>query len=86
MNSLFCTKLKIPHFSLAGERGSVHLRLHHPVLDPAAAGVRGLRRRQADEQPKTQDEADQGGAQQQQRARTQEAGKKSLLVNILEMT
>ena len=53
--------------------------MHHPVLDPAAAGVRGLRRRQADEQPQAQDEADQGGAQQQPRTR-QEAGKHRLAI------
>ena len=57
----------------AGERGRLHLRVHHTVLHPAAAGVRGLRRRQADEQPQEEDEADSGGAQQQQRPR-QEAG------------
>ena len=58
---------------LPGERGCVHLRVHHPVLDPAAAGVRGLRRGQADEQQEEEDEADQGGAQQQHGPRT-EAG------------
>ena len=66
-------RLSCTFFTLAGKRGRVHLRVHHPVLHPAAADVRRLRRGQADEQPAEEDEADPGGAQQQQRPR-QEAG------------
>ena len=72
------------HFVLLpGKRGCVHLRVHHPVLHPAAADVRRLRRGQADEQPAEEDEADPGGAQQQQRPQRQEAGKKQLFSAVV---